>query len=259
MSLMTHPQILRSVASFAAVQFGVCLTSCNDDAGSSIDTQTPHEAQSEGPSSTDPTSGAERSLNDTATSSEVAVSSSGPSTMNAETSLSTLPSIAATEADAGSASSGGHDSALDAGSVAPPPIGSCEAPLLAHCGDRFEHDTSINGQADTLFAYNCTARGLSGPEVLYSLEGAAHCDVEVRLTELTVDLNLILMRDCDRFSDELCSNTPIDLQDGEERLSFVGSATELDLVTVDGYDGASGSYAIEFDCACAAPTDASAP
>ncbi len=128
-------------------------------------------------------------------------------------------------------------------------VSSCSNPIRLECGDRLNHDTAVNGQADMLSAYGCTARAESGRETIYSFVTLQRCEVEVRLSELTVDLDLFSVEDCGPFSEGECSSTPLDIQDGEQ-IAFSTLAGVPRYVVVDGYSAAEGTYAIAVDCLC---------
>lgn len=130
-----------------------------------------------------------------------------------------------------------------------PVVGSCDAPLALHCGDRWDHSTVGNGQTNALAAYACTPRALSGRETIYDLTTEKSCEVEVRLTNIDVDLNLLALVSCEPFSAGKCSALPLDIQDTES-VTFSSPATTSTVVVVDGYDEAEGSYTIEVDCSC---------
>ena len=90
------------------------------------------------------------------------------------------------------------------------------------------------------------------------------CQVETRLVDLTEDLDLIMIKDCDPSpcgacqadsatmsnADE-CSSIPLDLQDNfVEKVNFDTLAGQAHIVVVDGYDYSEGTYTLEVDCVC---------
>lgn len=151
--------------------------------------------------------------------------------------------------DTTGASTSGSSSDTGSSSAADPSQSSCANPIPLQCGDRLNHSTLVNGQADQVYGYGCSARLESGRETIYLLTTAERCEVEVRLTELEVDLDLFSVEECGVLSRGECSSTPLDLQDGEH-IGFSTVAGVSLFIMVDGYAGAEGSYALEVDCTC---------
>jgi hypothetical protein len=135
---------------------------------------------------------------------------------------------------------------------------------LLRCADRLAHSTTVQGRPNTWGGYNCTARADSGRETLYAFRSDQDCQVEVRLVDLTTDLDLFLL-DCDPtlcgscswspegFAvPEICVSTPLDLQErqGGEMFAFDALAGQVHGVVVDGYAQSEGTYTIEVDCVC---------
>ncbi len=121
-----------------------------------------------------------------------------------------------------------------------------ETPAL-HCGDRLT-GTTVYG-TDEWRGYACTARLESGKEAIYSIRTAETCQVDLRLTDLDTDLDLMLLDGCDAFDSQYCSSTPLDIQTVEE-ISFSSQPDKEYFVVVDGYNGSEGSYGLEVDCNC---------
>ncbi|MBN1948002.1 MAG: hypothetical protein JW797_20205 [Bradymonadales bacterium] len=117
------------------------------------------------------------------------------------------------------------------------------------CGARAQDSTSLNGRLNEWDGYNCTARAESGPEVTYAFRPDEPCQIVVRLTDLEVDLDLLLLPECDAWSCTAASSTPMDIQT-IETVSFQSQAEQIHYIVVDGYDGASGRYTIQTDCLC---------
>src|SRR5690606_36339598 len=138
------------------------------------------------------------------------------------------------------------------------PVATCEDPFSVTCGARLTHDTRINGQPNQMSGYACTARSERGAEAVYRVEGAIGCEVEARLTGLTIDLDLFAIGECqtDSLPGTACSSTPLDVRD-TEHLSFVGGADGTELLVVDGYGESAGIYTLEIDCVCPLESDAS--
>jgi hypothetical protein len=142
-------------------------------------------------------------------------------------------------ADAGAGDAGGPDATAF----------ECRDALPLGCGDQLRHSTISEGQPDLWGAYSCTARGESGPETVYAFRTDERCQVTARLSELEDDIDLFVMDECDPFASLKCSSAPLDLQT-QELVRFQAEAGRDYVVAVDGYSGASGSYALSVNCLC---------
>lgn len=204
--------------------------------------ETPSESSAAGGSTTGaPSSLTNRGATDSGKSAESSTFEGSPSgTSNTEGSseasmATTAASDAATETPAS-----------DAGAA---PQSACSASIPLRCGDRLSQSTIVDGHPNALGAYSCTARGHTGRETVYDFVTESSCAVEIRLSELDVDLDLFSLETCEPFAKGECSSTPLDLQDGE-RIAFTSVAGTSTFVAVDGYDGAEGTYTLEVDCTC---------
>jgi len=130
-------------------------------------------------------------------------------------------------------------------------VGACPTAVPLHCGDNPSGNTLLDGRPDEWSGYACTARLESGPEVIYSFKAEEDCQVTVRLDNLSVDLDLLVLDECDPWSCKKAASTPLDIQDGEE-VEFDVKAGGHYFVVVDGYAGASGAFDISVDCTCGA-------
>lgn len=164
-----------------------------------------------------------------------------------------LPDAAASSSSVHSDASFDGGSSGDAGPVPEADArveSSCEAPIALQCGDRFDHSTLREGRANTFSLYGCTPRAEGGRETIYLLQTERACSVDVRLTNLTEDLDLVRLPSvCEGIRATGCSSTPLDLQD-DEHLAFTTSANELTWIVVDGYLESAGSYTLEATCTC---------
>lgn len=258
----------------------MCLTACNasqpstatskpDDSPGTRDTTSGSEINTP---NTDPNDGSTDSASTTdsaATTDEAAATHSGWTHDAGPGAVATTDGVATAGALEGGSNVGGDTTGAPSGetqaagassdSSAPidvltsdaPVVATCQDPFLVTCGARLNHDTRVHGQANQLNDYGCTARSERGPEAVYHLEGAAGCDVEVRLTSPTVDLDLFAVAECEAgfAPGQVCSSTPLDIGDTEQ-LSFVGGGEGTALLVVDGYGESAGAYALEIDCVC---------
>jgi hypothetical protein len=130
-------------------------------------------------------------------------------------------------------------------------VSGCAGALPLRCGD--QRSQSTVGRADQASGYSCTQRALSGPEVLYAFQTETSGQVTVRITNLKVDLDLILLDACDSQVCAVASSLPLDLQtdmhNSSEWITLQAEAGQTYWLVVDGYAGASGDYTIIADCA----------
>ncbi len=130
--------------------------------------------------------------------------------------------------------------------------GACPGAVgILQCEKNLSGNTLLEGRPDEWSGYACTQRLESGPEVIYSFHSVADCQVSVRLEDLSVDLDLLVLDQCDPWSCTKAASTPLDIQDGEEVVFDVKAGGEY-FVVVDGYAGASGTYEIAVECKCSA-------
>jgi hypothetical protein len=169
-------------------------------------------------------------------------------TMEMDASQGAAPADPAPRPDAAlddaSAASADASSAADAGDA-----GGCGAARRLRCGDRLTGSTPSGGE-NRLSGYACTARAESGPEEIYAFEPEQGCRVSARLSALAVDLDLFVLDRCDAQACTQRSSTPLDLQEGGERVAFDAPVGRSQVVVVDGYDESFGSYSLAVDCLC---------
>ncbi|MGD2179140.1 MAG: hypothetical protein PVG71_15115, partial [Anaerolineae bacterium] len=132
------------------------------------------------------------------------------------------------------------------GGDAPVGDGTCANPLPLACGQQLDGNTS--GRASNLSSYTCSAWDESGPETIYAfaLAAGSNYTVAAQLSNMTVDLDVFLLSDCDAgqclASDSYGSDTAM--------AGNVAPGTYY--VAVDGYQGVAGSYALNLTCTPAA-------
>jgi hypothetical protein len=123
----------------------------------------------------------------------------------------------------------------------------CEEAQPLPCASRLEGSTSRYGRPDQWRGYRCTARAETGREAVYVFQAAENCLVQVRLRNLDVDLDLLLLPVCAPEACTAMSSTPFTR---DELIEFTAEAGTGYFVVVDGYDEAAGNYTIEVDCSC---------
>lgn len=126
----------------------------------------------------------------------------------------------------------------------------CAAPLPLRCGDRLAHSTLSQGRADRWQGYSCTQRYEGGREAIYAFETQTDCKVDLRLSGLSADLDLLVLSECSPWACRAAASTPQDLQHGTEALSVESLAGVKYFVVVDGYGEEQGSYTLDVACAC---------
>jgi len=124
----------------------------------------------------------------------------------------------------------------------------CAAAIPIACGDTVSHDTAVHGRPNEWFGYNCSARAESGPEVLYVFHAQTMGPVTVTLGNLEQDLDLFLLTQCDPFTCIEFASTPLDIQKGQESVTFLAMADTTYFLAVDGYAEAQGSYDLAVSC-----------
>lgn len=77
--------------------------------------------------------------------------------------------------------------------------------LPLRCGDRLAHSTTVQGQPNHWEGYTCTQRWESGRETVYRFSSEEDCTVDVRLVDLTTDLD-ILLAECDPGACDDCAS-----------------------------------------------------
>lgn len=127
--------------------------------------------------------------------------------------------------------------------------GACGVASTLQCGDRLDHHTLSQGRPNQWSAYSCSQKLESGPESIYAFGKREACQVGVRLTRLSVDLDLFALSARDPFACIAGSATPLDIQRGEF-VTFDVATDSCTYLAVDGYVEASGTYRIEADCLC---------
>jgi hypothetical protein len=258
------------LAACVVFALGACLTACNEDSNSNLGVQTPDEDRTElagatgASSQAQPHTGGGATDSDATNGDEPSRATSNVTTFTEGTSTAGTTSEAAASSTKGQRSSREWDEtscpdassdAGETGALEPGVVGSCISPISVNCGDQLHHDTAINGQPDEISVHACSARVMNGPEAVYVLEGAAGCEIVVRLTDQSGVLLLTGMQDCTSLSSEQCSSpTPEDFQ--VEQLSFIAEPAGPNLIIVDGYEELTGAYTLEVDCRCNLAVDA---
>ncbi|GEM_PF-1952856 len=129
----------------------------------------------------------------------------------------------------------------------------CVEAIPIACGAKVSHDTGVDGRDNVWSGYGMSARLESGPEVLYRFHSAAQGPVSVRISGLESDLDLFILEQCDPFAGLEFAATPMDIQKGEEVITFLAQADTHYYIVVDGYDGAQGAYEMALECTELAP------
>ncbi len=121
----------------------------------------------------------------------------------------------------------------------------CSNAIPVNCGTPFSH-TNLNGD-DNAALYGCSGNingGNSGPEVVHAFTITQPGWVNVSLTNLQANLDLFLLRSCDR---DTCSFSSENQGTADEYISaFLTPGTYY--AVVDGNNGAVSTYTLLVDC-----------
>ena len=117
----------------------------------------------------------------------------------------------------------------------------CSGAIPISCGDRLS-DTTVGGRPNEWRAWNCTARGVTGPEKIYLFEPDDNYEVEARLTDVSAELGLFLNPDCESMSGMGVAD------ECGYAFTFTAVAGEPQFLIVDGFEEAGGSYTLSLDC-----------
>ena len=107
-------------------------------------------------------------------------------------------------------------------------------------------------------AYDCSAQGMSAAEAIYVFVPEDDYEVEVRLTDVSAEIGLFVLADCDSFmtatvGDNIMGNTvecsiPFVGTPSDHGLAFTAVAGDNMVIVVDGLQDAEGSYTLELVC-----------
>ncbi|RJO66533.1 MAG: hypothetical protein C4523_12150, partial [Myxococcales bacterium] len=133
-------------------------------------------------------------------------------------------------------------------------VEACEA-LPLNCGDRLAHNnnTIFQGRPSVFDTYSCNPGvNESGPEVLYELDVEQGCAVDIRLLNLSANLDLFILDDC---AEDACGLSSALAGTLDDSVSFTHELAGPAYVSVDGANGATSAYTLEVDCDCGADGD----
>lgn len=112
------------------------------------------------------------------------------------------------------------------------------------CGDREDWDTEYG--TSNAIVYNCTSHKMDGKEVVYSFQNSQVQDVAIKLRDLSQDLDLFFLEDCNR---NRCNYTSDRTGVVNESIFIEDLAIGEYFIVVDGYNQAQSSYCLHIDCA----------
>jgi hypothetical protein len=116
--------------------------------------------------------------------------------------------------------------------------GWCEAMENIICGQIAIGDTQ--GWANNITTYNCTNWDESGPEYVYSFVPQGNGQVTATLSNITTDLDVFVL-------EGTCGQDSC-IAYGNSSATFNAASGTQYYIVVDGFAGASGSYALEITC-----------
>ena len=104
------------------------------------------------------------------------------------------------------------------------------------------------GSKDLIDEWSCSIFTYTGPEISYRFVAPVAGLVEVALTGLTADLDLIVMRDdgngCSHDGAATCVDKSTLGGTGDERVSFVAETGATYFIILDGFNGAVGDFTL---------------
>ena len=112
----------------------------------------------------------------------------------------------------------------------------CSNPVSLELGQVFSGNTAENG-ADNFLLYDNSSFALTGPEIIHVFEWQGG-SVEIEMSNLSVDLDLVLLSSCDPDS----VITSVGTEDAVETIPSTALPPGTYYVVVDGYVEAEGSY-----------------
>lgn len=123
---------------------------------------------------------------------------------------------------------------------------SCTDAIPLTCGETYIGN-NVNG-SDNASLYSCEGNILNvennGPEVVHTFTTTEAGTVDISLTDLSANLELFLLRDCDRGS---CIDFSQNSGNNSESISVNLDAGTY-YVVVDGFNGATSDYTLQVDC-----------
>jgi hypothetical protein len=126
------------------------------------------------------------------------------------------------------------------------PLPQCDvAPNTLTCGG--SDLASTHNASSMLDTYSCATQE-TGPELGYPLSAATDGPMTITLTDLSADLDLIILRGTVCTGQADCVASSKTRGTGDEKVVLNAVAGEDYLVVVEGYDGAAGSFTLTVGC-----------
>jgi len=113
----------------------------------------------------------------------------------------------------------------------------CGSAVTAYCGASYVGDTT--GSPSNVDYYGCSGWYESGPEDVYVLTTSFTRDIMASLSDLSVDLDVFILSDCDENACEAYGDNVAVYNDAPAGTYYI---------VVDGYLGAEGSYTLDITC-----------
>lgn len=135
-------------------------------------------------------------------------------------------------------------------------LGSCERPITASCGGLYTGTTASGENNYQSYPFNgASNNNKTGPEVVYSFIATFDGELTVNLTNLSANLDLFLLEDCNPANSVVAvsKNTGT----SNEQIIFSVTTGSAYHIIIDGHSGAVGSYTLSVQCPkpdCTTPT-----
>ena len=123
----------------------------------------------------------------------------------------------------------------------------CSASFLVNCGDSDSYQTGLATSTDNVSSYSCASLTEDGPEYTYLFAPSSGSSATVTMSPSGADLDLFVLD----WSGGTCAGTNCNTYSagiGSETVTFSITPGNLYFVVVDGWNGAQGSYTINFTC-----------
>ncbi|OWY23808.1 T9SS C-terminal target domain-containing protein [Sphingobacteriales bacterium UPWRP_1] len=119
-------------------------------------------------------------------------------------------------------------------------------PVPISCGQTI--NSSTTGMTNNVSFYGCSnSNNVNnyGPEIVYSFTTTATGNINIALTNLTANLELFLLNNCNVNS---CVAQSFNAGTGNENISLTNQPADTYYIVVDGYGGQSGNFTLSLNC-----------
>lgn len=132
---------------------------------------------------------------------------------------------------------------LECGNITNGPL-NCNAVTDLTCNATLSNQSNSNG-TNNVIQYSCNETYSSGPERVYRWVSDAHYEVKIYLRNLSADLDLFLLDDC---NENTCITASTRAETEEEAIIFEAFTNREYFIVVDGFNGSVGTYDLAMSC-----------